>query len=501
MPVNEHARYIRYDMSAVATNAALQLLSGVLILLMQLGFLFLEVGSVKIKNTTNILMKNLIDACICGLVWWAFGWAFAYGPGGNAFIASGDYFRIFGDFEFGDETSGILAAGSSWFFNFAFIVNAVTIVSGSVAERIRIEAYFVYAVVMTGLVYPVVAHWAWSASGWASTSNPDVFASAWGGGKVQGVIDFAGSGVVHMTGGLMAIMGSYFLGPRKGRFSAQGHALDVPGQSTTFKVVGTMLLWIGWLAFNPGSATATAAASVTSPDSRLFLSAMFAATNTIIASCTGGITLMLGGLLWAEKNERYWSPVNACNGILSGLVAITSPCAVVEPWAAFVIGLIASIVYAAFSKLMLKLRIDDVVDAGAVHFACGAWGIVAAGLFATKDRWALTYATDETNFSCGAFYSCGRGGYQLAFQICFCLAVTLWVGLCGWVLFKALSALDYLRVDQVAEEVGLDLEVHGSEAYEMGSMGVMSSEDIDMMVDMVTGATEGKKGNDAVVEA
>ena len=291
----------------------------------------------------------MLDMCVVVVVWWAGGDPFAFGSSSSSgFIGTGGYFEdppLTASLYLEGTGNASAAASesygaSAWFFQLTFCVNAVTIVSGAVAERIRIESYLAYSIFMTALVYPPVAHWAWSSAGWASVGPDGVFGT--------GAIDFAGSGVVHMTGGIMAGVGSYFLGPRKGRYSAQGYALDMAGQSTTFKAFGTVLLWFGWLAFNAGSATATQASS---SSARLGAVASRAAVSTMLAAASGGVTCVVASMLASSKVERALRLDYACNGILAGLVSITSSCAVVSSWAAFVIGIVGALVYLWFSRL------------------------------------------------------------------------------------------------------------------------------------------------------
>ena len=269
------------------------------------------------------------------------------------------------------------------------------------------------------------------------------------------------------------------------------------GQSTTFKAFGTVLLWFGWLAFNAGSATATQASS---SSARLGAVASRAAVSTMLAAASGGVTCVVASMLASSKVERALRLDYACNGILAGLVSITSSCAVVSSWAAFVIGIVGALVYLWFSRLLLVVwRVDDVVDACAVHFACGVWGVLAAGLFTKKDLWQMSYASDALSTpSCGVLYGCSDSGAQLAAQACYCLAIIAWCGLLGTVLFKSLAVAGILRVDEDTEEVGLDVNTHGGEAYQMGHMGGLgglSDDDIDAVVSMVTGEVDDKASN------
>lgn len=288
-----------------------------------------------------------------------------------------------------------------------------------------------------------MVYWGWGSYG---------FLSAWTGKTptlgANGLIDFAGSGVVHMTGGGAALMGAIILGPRTGRFAPRtGEVQDMPGHSTVLAALGTFILWFGWYGFNPVSTLAF----------EYMQDAARAAVTTTLSACAGGATTL--AIHVALKNPPDVSP--ALNGILAGLVSITGPCPVVDAWAAVLIGFIGAFVYYGSSRLLLKLKIDDPLDASPVHFFCGAWGVIASGLFATKEFVGGVYGTSESDY--GALM--GGGGKQLGVQIVGVLVIGAWTCVTTGVVFFALKMAKILRVSAEDEDTGLDSSHHGGDAY------------------------------------
>ncbi|XP_063693862.1 uncharacterized protein LOC134825564 [Bolinopsis microptera] len=420
-----------------------------LVFLMQAGFALVEVGSVRIKNTKNILIKNMLDACIGALSFWLIGYAFAFGEN-NSFIGADGFALKTLDIP-QEETPDRLYQGNNYaffFFQWAFAATAATIVSGAVAERCQVIAYFIYSFMLTIFVYPVVVHWGWSGNGWASAFiKPEdrLFG--------VGVIDFAGSTVVHMVGGLTALIGAIFLGPRTGKYRG-GEVQVMVFQSSTFQTLGTLILWFGWYGFNCGS-TITIAGAASDVAGKV-------AVTTTISAASAGVTSTIMGVIF----EGHINIGRTNNGILAGLVSITAGCSVVDVELAFVVGIIGGIIYFSSSQLLVFLRIDDVVDASPVHFFCGMWGTIAAGLFAEPDNVKMAYGTG----SCGLFYKCnGNGGKQLGANLVFILAVSAWVGLFAFIIFGLLSLMKLLRVSEETEKMGLDIKEHGGAAYEMNA--------------------------------
>jgi len=426
------------------------LFAGAMVFFMQSGFAMLCAGSIRQKNVKNIMLKNILDACGGALGFWSIGYAFAYGgadSGKKGFIGSSNFFLS-------DASSGGDYIG--WFFQFAFAATAATIVAGTVAERCKFEAYLCYSIMLTGFVYPVVVYSIWSSSGFITAFNDD---PAFG----CGMHDFAGSGVVHMTGGMTALVAAKVLGPRIGRFyDADGNKLPephtFPPHSVALQVLGTFILWVGWYGFNPGSTLAIASAASGN------VAALCAVTTTITAA-TSAVTAMFTDMLMTRKKtgETMYDITMAMNGALGGLVSITAGCSVVTPWAAFIIGIIGGWTYIFWSALLVKLEIDDAVDAIPVHFGCGIWGCIAVGLFAKESLVSEAYG-DHGHY--GLFYNPGDWNLFAA-QICGVLWVIGWVGAVMTPFFMLLNTLGLFRVDTVEEEVGLDISHHKGAAYDL----------------------------------
>lgn len=430
------------------TDVFYSLICGAMIFLMQCGFAMLCAGSVRAKNVKNIMLKNILDACGGALGFFTVGYAVAYG-GTGAFIggASGEFFL--NDFDGGSNHIG-------FFFQFTFAATAATIVAGTVAERCKMEAYLLYSFFLTAFVYPTVVHVIWHSTGFLSSFNEP---KLWGG---VGMIDFAGSGVVHMTGGCTALVAAIILGPRVGRFyDEEGNALpepvNFPPHSVSLQVLGTFLLWFGWYGFNPGSTLAI------SPSGYGDVAALCAVTTTLSAA-TGSVTAMFFDTILSMISEGHaeYDITMAMNGALGGLVGITGNCSVVEPWAAVVIGMISGFVYVLSSKLLVMLKIDDAVDAIPVHFFCGIWGCIATGLFAAPRLIAMTYGWD----SAGLFYG---GGKLLGIECVGILFIFGWTAGLMTPFFFILKALGLFRVDPTEERVGLDISHHKGSAYDIGA--------------------------------
>ena len=420
---------------------------GTLVFLMQTGFAMLCAGSIRAKNAQNILLKNLLDACVGALWFWATGYAFAYGQSGsdgdqeadggdkNWFIGN-NYFFL---------SKGYEGAGGyhNWFFQFAFAATAATIVSGAVAERCSMAAYAAYSAFLTGFVYPVVVHWVWSGPGWLSACKGRNKAALLN----VGVVDFAGCGVVHMVGGAAAGVGAYVLGPRKGRYGPGGG--PIKGHSMPLVVLGTFLLWIGWYGFNPGSTLAISGGSA--------LVAEKTAVTTTLAAAAGGLSNLA---IHFFLTDHTMSVSEMCNGVLAGLVSITASCSVVEPWAAVVIGIIGAFAYTAGAIFMDKLEIDDAVNATPVHYFAGAWGLLAPALFARPYNMRAAYGNADR---AGLFYT--GDGSMLACQVVALLLITAWVAATMTPFFLLMKALGIFRVSREFEEAGLDESKHGGSAY------------------------------------
>jgi len=307
----------------------------------------------------------------------------------------------------------------------------------------------VYTSALVGFIYPVVVHWVWDSEGFLSTANT-------GDSRLLcGMIDFAGSGVVHSVGGIASIIASSVLGPRRGRFNEDG--LPNPGftgHSIALTVLGTFILWLGWYGFNQGS-TLT-----------LLGNAQTAGRVGVTTTLSGAAAAVSGLFIkyWLPPSlggTHVWDLAHMCNSLLGGLVGITAGCATTEAWAALIIGVLASFVYHGASCMMRKLRIDDPLDAFAVHGACGIFGILMVGFFTPKE---YTYAENDGELEYGVFY--GGSGLLLATQLSGMIIIVLWVGTMASILFLSLKFLGIFRVSPDVETAGLDVSKHGGHAYE-----------------------------------
>jgi len=291
----------------------------------------------------------------------------------------------------------------------------------------------------------------WSGNGGFSAFNTIPSGNVTLGSFNGGAMDFAGSTIVHMTGGIAALVGAALVGPRLGRFDKDtGKVNNLPQNNSTLIALGTMILWMGWYGFNCGSTLALNGYGT--------MAARTAVTTTL-APCAACLTVVI----FRKVATGVWDLGACCNGVLAGLVSITAGCSTVDPWAAIVIGLLGGAIYVGASNLMLMLKIDDPLDAFAVHGACGAWGTVAVGLFARK-----AYSYHQFGY-CGAFFkgADGCGGELLAAQLAFVFTVFVWVGATSFLMFFVLKKINMLRVDQDTEIDGLDYHEHGGAAYDI----------------------------------
>jgi len=419
---------------------------GALIFLMQSGFAMVCAGAVRTKNVQNTMLKNLLDAC---------GAAVAFFLVGNAFAFGGQHINTATTFIGTSEFASVGPSPAFWFFEYTFSATSVTIVAGTLAERCQMTAYLCYSIMLAGFIYPVIAHSVWSNNGFLSSYNADpLFGS--------GAIDFAGSGVVHLTGGFTALLATNILGSRKGRFyDTRGEPLAspkiMPGHSIALQLLGTMMLWFGWFGFNAGSAL------LLDDVINVGQVAANAAVSTALSGASGGIMALFTNFIIEERRtgEPSFSIIMAMNGSLSGLVAVTAGCAVIEPWAAIFTGAVAGLIYIGGSHLLIRRRIDDAVDAIPVHMFNGIWGLISVGLCASPQKLELTF-NDAKHV--GWFYSWGRGSGDatlLACQVLTVLFIIGWVSFTMLPFFIWLNYKGWLRSDSLEELVGLDISYHG----------------------------------------
>ncbi|TXG72458.1 hypothetical protein EZV62_001037 [Acer yangbiense] len=432
----------KFTDAAFAIDTTYLLFSAYLVFSMQLGFAMLCAGSVRAKNTMNIMLTNVLDAAAGGLFYYLFGFAFAFGGPSNGFIGRQNFAL--------DSIPSSSFDYSNFLYQWAFAIAAAGITSGSIAERTQFVAYLIYSSFLTGFVYPVVSHWFWSADGWASAFNTGdlLFGS--------GVIDFAGSGVVHMVGGIAGLWGALIEGPRIGRFDHSGRSVALRGHSASLVVIGTFMLWFGWYGFNPGSFNKISAAYVSGNYYGQWSAIGRTAVTTTLAGCTAALTTLFGKRILSG----HWNVTDVCNGLLGGFAAITAGCSVVEPWAAIICGFVAALVLIGCNKLAEIVKFDDPLEAAQLHGGCGAWGIIFTALFASKKYVNEVYGGDRPY---GLFM--GGGGKLLAAHVIQILVIVGWVSATMGTLFYILHKLKLLRISSEDEMSGMDLTRHGGFAY------------------------------------
>lgn len=403
--------------AVIAVDYAWTLVAAFLVFFMQAGFALLEAGSIRSRNTGSVFMKNLMDFCMAGLAFWAFGFALMFGgsgaasglDGGNGLIGWSGFFLADGANDVGTM--------ALWFFQMVFAATAATIVSGAMAGRTRLDAYMAYSFLITALIYPVYGHWVWG-GGWLS-------ALPFG----AGATDFAGSGVVHAVGGVAALVGALMVGPRPGRFDADGKPKAIPGHNMGYVALGTIILMFGWFGFNAGS-------TVAATDLRISVIAV----NTFLAGVAGALVAYYMMLIRTGKADLAVT----CSGLIGGLVGITAPAAYVDPWAAVVIGAIAGwLVLWSAKFLETRFKLDDPVWAVACHGVGGIWGVLAVGIFANG-----VYG------DVGGLISGDTG--QIVAQLISVVALIAWTSVTSYVVFALIKSRIGLRVSETDEELGLD---------------------------------------------
>ncbi len=393
------------------------LFAAVLVFFMQAGFGMVEAGFIRAKNASNILTKNFLDFCMASLGFFLFGYAIMFGRG-NGFLRSQGWFLL------NARSRADVPLYAFWMFEVAFCGASATIVAGGMAERMKFVAYLIYSFIISSFIYPVIGRWIWG-GGWLSS---------------LGFADFAGSTVVHSVGGFAALVGTVLLGPRLGKYKPDGTANAIAGHNIPIASLGVFILWFGWFGFNAGSTLSVGNGELIS---RI-------AINTNIAAALGGIFSMIAVWIMFGKPDLSM----AMNGALAGLVAVTAPCAYIEPWAAIVIGSVGGVLVVFGVVFLDKLKIDDPVGAVPVHGFNGIWGTLSVGLFGRKSL-GLVYD--------GLFYS-GQAA-QIGIQLLGVLTVVFFVIVSMGIIFKLIDVTVGLRVGRDEELRGLDIGEHGLESY------------------------------------
>jgi Amt family ammonium transporter len=445
-------------------NTVWTLIAAFLVFGMQAGFTMLEAGFCRSRETVNVLVECVFDTCLCGLLYYAFGYAFMFGAG-NGFIGwHNPVANPDGSFTSWFFLSGIGASTlynatgvpvlAHWIFQFAFADCASTICSGTMIGRTAFWGDILYSVCVSGFIYPIIGHWAWGPDGFLALMGteghflPDF---------KMNFHDFAGSTVVHSIGGWIALAGGIMLGPRIGRkFKRDGGGPMLP-HDLVMGVIGGFILWFGWYGFNPGS---TLSAMDMGGIARV-------AANTTLAACTGG----LGAVIFVYFRVKKWDAGAITNGFLAGLVAITCPCYWVSPTGACILGAVGGVIVILAADLLEFLRIDDPIGAWPVHGVCGIWGTLSLGLFASGEFAAAgasatgtpTIVEKSPDALTGLFYG---GGTKVLFAQCIGSATVVAATFAAaMAVFFALHMVKLLRISKDGEIEGMDLHEHGISAY------------------------------------
>nr|WP_320115942.1 ammonium transporter [uncultured Desulfuromonas sp.] len=388
------------------------LISGVLVMWMAAGFAMLEAGLVRSKNVATICLKNIALFGVAGILFYLVGYNLMYMNVDGGFMGSfalwsaDDAAALAGDYSAG------YSAGSDWFFQMVFCGAACSVVSGCVAERIKLWSFLLFCVVLTGIIYPIQGSWGWG-GGWLSA---------------MGFSDYAGSTLVHSCGGWAALTGAIILGARKGKYSSDGRVNPIPGSNIPLATIGTFILWMGWFGFNGGSALALGVAGSAIEQGAVYI-------NTNLAACGGMIAAMIAVQIMYKKTDVTM----ALNGALAGLVSITAGPAAPSPGAAILIGAVGGVLVVLAVPFFDKLKIDDVVGALSVHLVCGIWGTLA-----------VPFCDDGTSFVTQLIGVVSIGAFVIVTSSIVWLAIKFTIG---------------VRCDEEDEYRGLDIAEIGVEAY------------------------------------
>jgi Amt family ammonium transporter len=393
------------------------------------------------------MMECVFDTCLCGILYWAFGFAFQFGVG-NGLIGHSNFFLngAGSTYDYGGTFDTGVAFMAFFLFQFAFADTASTITSGAMVGRTSFKGDIIYSTCVSGFIYPIFGHWVWGPGGWLSTTM----------GWFDGISkdgywfrDFAGSTVVHTVGGAIALWGAIFLGPRLGRKFKRDGGGPTPPHDLNIAALGAVILWFGWYGFNPGS-------TLSGMD---FEGIGRVAANTTLAACAGGLI----AVFFVYPRSKKWDLGMALNGFLGGLVAITAPCYWVTSWSAVIIGAIAGILVPLLVDLVEWMRVDDPIGAVAVHMGAGIWGTLAVGLFANGK------SLDDPGFGVTGLFA-GGGTEQLKIQAIGSVTCIVVVSLVSIVIFKIIRSLPgswNLRLERELEIEGIDIAEHGNTAYHM----------------------------------
>ncbi|EOQ87609.1 ammonium transporter [Leptospira yanagawae serovar Saopaulo str. Sao Paulo = ATCC 700523] len=424
-PAEETAKAIQT--LTVGLDTLWVLVAGMLVFFMNAGFALVESGFAQSKNTVNILAKNFIVFAAATFSYWAIGWGLMFGDGTPFYAKDGIFFLTGLDNSpaLGDDYKGVYSSMNwtgvpllaKFFFQLVFAATAATIVSGAVAERIKFHSFLIFSFILVAVMYPFTGHWVWG-GGWLAE---------------LGFHDFAGSTVVHSVGGWAALAGAIVLGARKGKFLPDGRIKPILGHNMTSAALGTLILWLGWFGFNPGS-TMGVGDGVT-------MAHVIVTTN--ISAALGALASTVTAWIILKKPDLGM----ILNGTLAGLVGITAPCAIVSPTSAAIIGAVSGVLVVLSVLFFDKIKIDDPVGATSVHLVCGIWGTLAVAIFGYEGSPA---GVDVPSILTQLYGILAIGGF------------TFVVSLALWFVLKLAGGI---RVSEEEELSGLDLGEHGAEAY------------------------------------
>ena len=389
---------------------------GFLVFFMHAGFTLVEAGFTQAKNAVNIAMKNLMAISVGTIIFWFIGYSLMYGDSSDGFFRWSGFFME--------------VEPHNLFFQTMFAATCATIVSGAVAGRTKYSVFAIFAVFITGLIYPIAGGWEWNPDGWLNSASfmPVEF------------IDLAGSSIVHAVGGWAALVGAYMVGPRIGKY-VKGKVEVIPGHNKTLATLGVMALWFGWFGFNGGSQLAWGG------DDTVTATTIVLFTN--LSAAAGAVGALVTTWVWYGKPDI----VQTLNGALAGLVSITAGAANMDPYGAFFAGLIGGVIVVfAIEFIEKKLKIDDAIGASSVHGVVGVWGTIVIGLWGVNDGQGI-----------GLFN--GGGTDQLISQTIGAMAYSFWAAGLAFIFFLILKKTIGLRVTKEEEIEGLDIAEHGIRAY------------------------------------
>jgi Amt family ammonium transporter len=471
----------------VAINILWVLLAGFLVFFMQAGFALVETGFTRAKSAAHTMMMNMMVFCIGAIGFWICGFAFqfgalnhtypqtavsatqaspewafspvtlgSWGENLNSGLRIGEQWGLLGTTGFFLQGIGLSMAGIFAFFLFQmiFMDTAATIPTGSGAERLKFGGFVLMSLWVSMFIYPLIGNWVWG-GGWLANLGRTL-------GLGNGAVDFAGSGVVHMTGGSIGLAIAIVLGPRIGKFNKDGSANSISGHNLPMGMLGTIILFFGWFGFNPGSALGIVmpAADASSQAAAWPINLVTqAAINTLMAGAAGGVSAMC--YMWFVSPLKKPDPAMSVNGLLAGLVAITAPCAFVDTSASVIIGLVAGVLVCLATVWLERAKIDDPVGAVPVHFVNGMWGVLAVGLFANGNPDTAAWNGIDSAVT-GLFYG---GATQIVAQALEAISVTIFAFGLSFVFFTVLKRAGLLRSRAEDELAGLDIPEMGALAY------------------------------------